>query len=225
MMTQDKCISYVYICFRPWNGTPFYVGKGKGSRWKRHDRKLNSNPHYANIYKKANGYIPVVIVRDNLTDEDACRLERQFISAIGRGNIGPLVNLTDGGDGTSGAIRSQEWRANRSQKAKEMWENPEIRAKLTAPDRNRGGNTQPRTDEFRAAMSARLIGNTHTKGYKHTQEAREKMRMRWKDPEFRARVMASRYASGMYSHEKTMVGTQKRTENYARKRASAEIKE
>ena len=28
---------YVYVHFRPWNGTPCYVGKGKGRRWLVHE--------------------------------------------------------------------------------------------------------------------------------------------------------------------------------------------
>lgn len=99
---------YVYILFRPWDGSPCYVGKGHGNRW-RHFSK-NRNPHLRNIIAKAGGEVPHVKIRQNLAEDEAFSIERAFIKAIGRGDVGPLVNMTDGGDGVAGLIVSAETR-------------------------------------------------------------------------------------------------------------------
>jgi len=118
-----------------------------------------------------------VIARSNLSKEQACEIEIAFIAAIGREiHGGPLVNMTDGGDGgTPGAIMSSEWRANRSLKAKEKWTDPEYRAKNLRVDRYRSGNKLPRTEQFKAAVAEKMKGNTHTLGFRHSDSSRAKM--------------------------------------------------
>ena len=46
--------------------------------------------------------MPKVKIRQNLTEPEAFEIERAFIKAIGRGKNGPLVNMTDGGEGFTG---------------------------------------------------------------------------------------------------------------------------
>jgi len=100
---------YVYLIFLETR--PIYVGKGKGNRY------LVSVKHLENKFKRD---LPVVILRDNLSEEDAFSLERLFIKVIGRADRleGPLLNRTDGGDGISGALRSEETRKLLSKKLK-----------------------------------------------------------------------------------------------------------
>ena len=193
--------SYVYVVFRP-NGIPCYVGKGKGDRWRRHDRKSKQNPHFAAILNLAGGDLPTAIIRHNLTDDEAIEIEIALIKAIGREiHGGPLVNMTDGGDGTAGAVMTLEWRAHRSKKAKEAWANEEVRAKMLRADRKRSGNKLPRTNEFKKAVGLKLKGNTHTLGFKHTDNSKAKMKSRWRDPIWKANEMARRKSIGMYSLE------------------------
>lgn len=98
---------YVYIVFRP-NGVPCYVGKGKGNRWLKHDRKTH-NPHLANIVLKSGGILQREKFLDGLTEAQSFELEVLLISFIGREpNGGPLVNQTDGGEGVSGLKRKPE---------------------------------------------------------------------------------------------------------------------
>ncbi len=54
----------------------------------------------------------VVILQENLTWEQACDLEKKMIAFYGRRDkgLGPLVNMTDGGEGTPGAVRSEEFK-------------------------------------------------------------------------------------------------------------------
>ena len=94
---------YVYVLFRPWDGSPFYVGKGKGRRWLRHDQDGEKNPNYrlANIIKRSKRLgleIPKIKVRNGLAEATAFEVEVALIRALGRVL---LVNLTNGGEGAS----------------------------------------------------------------------------------------------------------------------------
>src|SRR5260221_12283744 len=103
---------YVYVIFR-LNGIPCYVGKGRGDRWLVHEkRKIKDNKHFDNIIKqakKAGKELPKIKLRENLFESEAFDLEKIFIKAIGREiHGGPLVNLTDGGDGPAGQVISEK---------------------------------------------------------------------------------------------------------------------
>jgi len=89
---------------------PFYIGKGKGYRDKSHltESSLNNSNNFKNnkIKKILSLKLKPLIIRieSKLTENEALQLEIKLIKIIGRSNInkGPLTNLTDGGDGTSG---------------------------------------------------------------------------------------------------------------------------
>jgi len=99
---------YVYVLFST-DGIPRYVGKGKNARWKRRNRAYN--PGLERLIREANGEPPIVIVRNGLLEEDAFSLEMALISAIGRENDGgPLVNMSAGGQGSSGRIQTDATR-------------------------------------------------------------------------------------------------------------------
>jgi len=169
-------LNYVYIVFRP-DGSLLYVGKGTGERWKRHKSRASSNAHYANVLKQAGGTLPVSIIASGLSEPESFALEGILTESIGiESEGGPLVNCGHGGrGGPVGVKRSSEWRAHRRLKAIELWCDESYRAKMLRADRGRSGGRAPRNPAFKAAMSARLQGNTHTLGYKHTDETRAKM--------------------------------------------------
>jgi hypothetical protein len=52
------------------------------------------------------GEVPYVKVREHITEAEAFETEIALIKAIGRFPFGPLVNMTDGGEGSSGHVRS-----------------------------------------------------------------------------------------------------------------------
>lgn len=104
---------YVYVLLRH-DGVPFYVGKGCGGRWLQHERDalMGANGRRFSIIREMYGrgvvWVPKLKVCDGLTEEEANAWEIAVIAAIGRWPMGPLVNVTRGGDG--GKRRDEESR-------------------------------------------------------------------------------------------------------------------
>ncbi len=99
---------YVYVHLKADTLEPFYVGEGQKRRgWHTHGR----SKHWNSVVRKHG--VLVMIAQDDMLEAFAFELERNLIARIGRKDkgLGPLVNYTDGGDGASGAIRSDEFKA------------------------------------------------------------------------------------------------------------------
>jgi len=149
---------YVYVIFRP-NGLPCYVGKGRGKRFMQHFRpgplSLHHNRHLAAIIRAAGGRLPVSIIREALTNDQAIETEMALIAAIGRRctGTGPLVNLTDGGEGNAGWHPAQSVRDKISAAAKRRFSDPAARAHLSAVNVGKG-----HTAETKAKMRASHAG-------------------------------------------------------------------
>jgi hypothetical protein len=96
----------VYFHINPLKNEIFYVGKGR-VRTKRAYSKDSRNPHWKNIVKNY-GYI-VDIIETGLYNEEAIKKEMFYINKIGRSDLGkgPLVNMTDGGEGLNGIKRNK----------------------------------------------------------------------------------------------------------------------
>lgn len=98
---------YVYLYIRE-DGTPYYVGKGKGKRAYVQGGRPCKTPTDKSRIK---------IHTDNLTEEQAFSLEKELILAHGRKCDGGILhNQSLGGEGSSGRIPSKETR-NKMSKA------------------------------------------------------------------------------------------------------------
>jgi hypothetical protein len=102
---------------------PFYIGKGKDDRKMVHLRnyRLNNKTHLSNkiLDLRNNGIEPIITeLYVNLTEEESLDIEKKLISIIGRRILksGPLVNITDGGEGISGLKHTHESRKKMSNK-------------------------------------------------------------------------------------------------------------
>ena len=96
-------IYYTYAYLRE-DGTPYYVGKGC------RDRAFNIYSH-----KKNGIHVPfdkerIIFLKTNISEEESLRHEEYMIFVLGRKDLGTgiLRNRTNGGDGASGAVRSEE---------------------------------------------------------------------------------------------------------------------
>jgi hypothetical protein len=96
-------IYYTYKYVRS-DGTPYYIGKGKGNR--AYDSHKRSNG--AEIRPKDRSQI--IIVKNNLSEQQAWDLEKELILKYGRQDIGTgiLLNLKEGGEQGSGFRWSEQ---------------------------------------------------------------------------------------------------------------------
>ena len=101
LLDPRKIGSYTYGSLK-FSYEPFYVGKGNGCRISRHGIPSDTTNSYKtrkikNIKKRGLNVVKI-LYKSNLSELEAFISERYLIEAIGRGNAGPLTNLTDGGE-------------------------------------------------------------------------------------------------------------------------------
>lgn len=109
-LPEHRTDRYVYAYAYP-NGTPFYVGKGTGSRYLRHlanaKKNTTAKTYVVSTIKGllTKGVIPVITkIAKDIDDELAYFVEQEYIAKYGRKDIGTgiLKNCTAGGDGVVG---------------------------------------------------------------------------------------------------------------------------
>lgn len=133
-MTTQRNDYYTYAYLRE-DKTPYYIGKGRGRR----------------IYAKSRVIKPpedksrIIFLKKNLTEEEAFKHEIYMIAIFGRKDLGTgiLRNLTNGGDGVSGLIHTEEHRRKNSE-ARIGEKHPQFGV--------------PKSKEWKQAMSERMSG-------------------------------------------------------------------
>jgi hypothetical protein len=138
MVNPNRFYTYAYL---REDRTPYYVGKGSGNRIYSNDGRPCNKPIDMSR---------IIFLKQNLTEEEAFKHEEYMIAVFGRKDLetGILHNKTNGGDGSSGAVRSEEFKRNLS-------------------EMNKG--------EKNPMYGKRFYGkNNHFYGKKHTQETKDK---------------------------------------------------
>lgn len=105
---------------------PFYIGKGKKNRCNNGIKDKKKCLKASKIKSIINdGFYPIIMKLDiNLTENEAFNKEIYYIKKIGRKNIesGPLTNMTDGGEGTSGRMDTEyDLKRKRNFRHKDSW--------------------------------------------------------------------------------------------------------
>jgi hypothetical protein len=132
---MNRNIYYTYAWLRE-DGTPYYIGKGKGGRaYVNGGRNVKTPPKDR-----------ILLLKKNLTEEEAFKHEIYMIHVLGRKDLGTgiLRNLTNGGEGISGLIHSEKTKRK-------------LRGRIV-------------TQETRKILSEKCSG------WKHSEEAKEKIR-------------------------------------------------
>ena len=149
-------MAYVYQHVRLDTNEVFYIGVGKEN--KRASEKRGRNKHWHHIVNKV-GY-SIEIIAEGITWEEACQKEKELIGHYGRKDLGlgPLVNMTDGGEGVPGVKRppfSKEHRQKISEYRKSI----------------KGQKRKPISEEHKQKISVAQIG----KKKPHSEETKLKM--------------------------------------------------
>jgi hypothetical protein len=92
-------VAYLYRHIRLDKNEPFYIGIGSDDSYKRAYNPWDRTLFWKNITLKTQYKVDIIL--DNLSWEEACKKEIEFIALYGRKDLGKgsLVNLTDGGEG------------------------------------------------------------------------------------------------------------------------------
>lgn len=190
-MPMQAARFYVYEHRRHDTGAVFYIGKGQGKRAyvsSRHHRSA----HWQRIVAKAGGF-SVSFVAEGMDEELAFLAERERIDQARRVGVS-LCNQTDGGDGTSGWVKTEEWRQKVGAAHRGKILSQETRAKISEAVAAAGyrhseetrrrmanarigkrpglGRKQPIEERLRRGLAA--IGNKSRTGQKRSAEERAK---------------------------------------------------
>ena len=176
-------IIYVYTLSDPRTGDVRYVGVTNNPRNRfnshmRDNRASNHRTRWINSLVR-DGLKPIMAIIDETDRDNWAQCEMMWIAHYR--SIGcKLVNSTDGGEGATGYVHSEEQRRKIADTQRGKKYSEESRRKMSESQKNR----PPITNESRRKMSEasrnhskesfRKIGDAH-RGKKHTDETRRKM--------------------------------------------------
>ncbi len=188
---------YLYRHIRPDLNVPFYIGIGTkrertvssslSTEYERAFTFTKRSKYWNNIFFKNAKNIEVEILFESDSTNEIKEKEKEFIALYGRWDLenGPLVNFTDGGQGTYNYIFSEDHRSKISKGllALNLKRSDETKNKISQSNKGR-----PRTKEWIDKFKESRKNYSHTKetvekilnsrkGYKHSEETKEKIRL------------------------------------------------
>ncbi len=165
MVNPNRFYTYAYL---RKDKTPYYIGKGSGKR---------AYTRNKNEIKPPKDKSRIIFLKENLTEEDAFRHEKYMIAVFGRKDLGNgiLHNKTDGGEGPSGAVISEETRRKQSELKKLKYsseKNPMYGKSHSEEVRKRMSKSH--TGKIMSEESRKKMSKSH-KGKPHSIERKSKM--------------------------------------------------
>jgi hypothetical protein len=148
MKNPNRFYTYAYL---RKDRTPYYIGKGEGNR----------------AYYKGKGQVKlpkdksrIIFLKQNLLEEKAFKHEIYMIAVFGRKDLGTgiLRNKTNGGDGASGFIHSEETKRKISEKHKGKILSVEHRKKLSEM---KEGKNNPNYGKSLSKETKRKVGQAN----------------------------------------------------------------
>jgi hypothetical protein len=191
----------------------FYVGIAKSKR--RPYSKYSRNPFWKNVVAKAGYEVEIISILENW--KDCCELEQLLISEYGRADLGtgPLVNLTNGGEGIVGRIVSEKERQRMKIAFKGRKHSEESKAKIAL-----AGIGRTVSDETKTKLSLAK------KGKPLSEEHKEKLKLSKKNisDETKARMKAAKQNLSDETKAKMSMAKKGKTSNRKGVKLSDEIK-
>jgi hypothetical protein len=209
---------YVYIYLDPrkpgkyvygeyeFDYEPFYVGKGKENRaYNLTNRQGMCKTKIKSLLGKKLKPI-ILLIKVCLDEELSFSLEKELIFIIGRQdkNTGPLLNMSEGGDGNAGKIFSEEHRRKKSEaqmgiknhrygKVTSVETKQKLSAKLAGTNNPMYGKIGANkgvspSEETRKKISQALTGRIFTEEWKNKISATKKAKKEVRSDDFKRRV-------------------------------------
>jgi hypothetical protein len=153
-------MAYVYRHIRLDKNEPFYIGIGSDKNYKRAKDWHARNKIWKSITSRCDYEIEILF--DNITWEDACKKEIEFISLYKRIiDNGILANLSTGGEGNLGIKRTKEAIEKTANGKRGTKLSEEVKKRISEKLKGR-----KLTEETKQKMRERMLGNAYTKGHK-----------------------------------------------------------
>jgi hypothetical protein len=150
---------YVYVWYIKDTNEVFYVGKGKGKRYK----ELSSrNKFFIDMYESHD--CDVKKIYENLTESEAFQKEKETVKWYRENTAFRLTNQTDGGEGSSGWNPPQEFRDKQSKIHQDQWQDEEFKNKMMAIRSDKNGPYK--SQAFRDKIS-QLVQGENNPNYNH----------------------------------------------------------
>lgn len=233
---------YIYGLKCPLAGIIRYIGKSinPSRRLRRHisDAQRNSYQHHAARWIRkltAAGLSPELVIIRALADGEPWQdVERELIAAYQTAGM-PLTNTAEGGEGAEWIDKdayaqhlekvsthlkemygTPESRAQQSQRAKAMWTNPEIRARIIA------GNRRTKADPVYKSTMAPIIKEFHSRD-EYRAGASQRAKAQRSDPQKEAALLAAFKAAAPKRIQSMLITTATPEYKAMRSRVNKEI--
>jgi hypothetical protein len=153
-------MAYLYRHIRLDKNEPFYIGIGSDKNYKRAKDWHSRNKIWKSITSRSEYEIEIVL--DNLTWDEACIKEVEFINLYKRIiDNGILANFAIGGQGAFGVKRTKESIEKTANAKRGTKLSEEVKKRISEKLKGR-----KLTNETKEKMRQRMLGNEYTKGHK-----------------------------------------------------------